>query len=610
MRRRVELTLHFRAGQLQRLKRGCRLRIRGRRLPLLAAFALEFFSPLGDARFVVDNAFTSVAHGIQCSGILARMTRLRAFATCAIVAGLVSSTPAVALQDPPGHDMSRPAPPAGYLAPIKLFAVGLGPYTRPISSKNSEAQAFFTQGMQLMYAFDKIDAVRSFRMSWAKDPDCAICYWGEAWAWGSYLNGPMSASDAPHAWEALQNAIKLKDRATANERAFIDALSVRYVEKFDAAKRVDQDRAYAEAMKKLSERYPDDLDALTLYGDALFLLEPRRGSRDADAPNIKRLLGVFEQVLAKDIRHPGACHLYVHATEATKVPGKAEACADFLGSSIPGASHINHMPSHTYNRIGRWNDAVRANLDAWHSDQKAAMGEAFAIYPDHNLHMLLFAASYDGQGAIAIQAGKDYAKTTKDTSYYALTLLRFGRFDEIAAITPRPSGDVPGGFWDFAQAYAKLRLGHAEDARKDLEGLLKRADSSNGRFRSNTAKALIGCLAAILEGEIQRQEGDLKAAISSFERAAKFEDEFVYDEPEPLPFSARHWLGAALLDANRPADAERIYTEELAIHPHNGWSLFGLRQALAAQGKPTTDVEKELTQAWARADVWLKASRF
>jgi tetratricopeptide (TPR) repeat protein len=525
-----------------------------------------------------------------------------------LAAGLLLTIPLLAWQEP--HDMSAPAPPARYVEPIKLYTVGLGPFTRPISSKNAEAQAFFNQGMQMMYAFDKVDAVRSFRMSWTKDADCAICYWGEAWAWGSYLNGPMSTTEAPHAWAALQKAIHLKDKATPNERAFIEALSVRYVEKFDAAKRVDQDRAYADAMQKLSAQYPDDLDAMTLYGDALFLLEPRRGSRDADSPSVKRLFGVLEQVLAKDIHHPGACHLYVHATEATKVPEKAEACAAFLGNAIPGASHINHMPSHTYNRIGRWGDSVRANLDAWHSDQKAEIGEGFAIYPEHNLHMLLFAASFDGQGAIAIQAGKDYAKLTGDSGYHVLTLLRFGRFDEIGAVTKRPSSDVSGGFWDFAQGYAKLRLGKIDDAKQDLEKLAKTAGSSTQQFRSNSAKTLLGLLAAVLEGEVRRQEGHLDDALTSLERAAKFEDEIVYDEPEPLPFSARHWLGAALLEANKPVDAERRYREELELHPHNGWSLLGLKQALAAQGKPTADIDADLAQAWARADVWIRSSRF
>ena len=533
---------------------------------------------------------------------------MRSLAACLLLSTAVvisgASLPAQEQRDP-----TAVQPPARYIEPIKLFPVGLGPYTRPISTKVPEAQAFFDQGMQMMFAFAKVDAVRSFRMSWAKDPDCAMCYWGEAWAWGSYLNGPMNASEAPHAYAAAQKAIRLKDRATPIERGLIEALSVRYVEKFEAGKRVDQDRAYSEAMKKLSEQYPADLDVLTLYGDSLFLLEPRRGSRDANAPNIKKLLGVFEEVLAKDIRHPGACHLYIHATEATVVPGKAEACANFLGNAIPNASHINHMPSHTFNRIGRWGDAVRSNIDAWHSDLRAGVGEGFAIYPEHNLHMLLFSASYDGQGAVAIQAAKDYAKLTKDTGYHVLTLVRFGRFDEIAAITTRPGGAAAGGFFDFGQAYAKLRLGNVDGAKQDLEKLLKLAESS-GQFRSNSAKALLGILGGILEGEVRRQAGDLSGAIESFERAAKFEDELVYDEPEPLPFSPRHWLGAALLDAKRFADAERAYNEELQKHPHNGWSLVGLKQALAAQAKPTGDVEKDLAQSWARADTWIRASRF
>jgi tetratricopeptide (TPR) repeat protein len=547
---------------------------------------------------------------VSACGILARMLTLRAWRLpIGVCLALIPAAIGVARQEPQ-HDMSGPTPPARYVEPIRLFTVGLGPFKRPISTKNAEAQAFFTQGMQLMYAFAKVDAVRSFRMSWTRDPDCAICYWGEAWAWGSYLNGAMTATEAPQAWAALQKAIAMKSRAPEKERAFIDALSVRYVETFDAAKRVDQDRAYADAMKTLSEKYPDDLDAMTLYADALFLLEPRRGSRDADAPNVKRLLGVLEKVLDKDIHHPGACHLYIHATEATKVPGKAEKCADLLGDEIPGASHINHMPSHTYNQIGRWGDAVRANIQAWQSDQKAAIGEGFAIYPEHNLHMLLFSASFDGQGAIAIQAARDYAKQTRDTMYHALTLVRFGRFDEVAAVTPRPTSDVPGGMWDFAQAYAKLRLGKVDDAREDLGRLLKLADSSRASFRSHPARVLLGTVAGILEGEIHRQQGDLPGALTSLERAVRFEDEIIYDEPEPLPFSSRHWLGAAQIEARRFSDAEDTYRKEMAHHPLNGWSLVGLRQALAGQGKSTSDVDKKLATAWARSDTWLRASRF
>jgi tetratricopeptide (TPR) repeat protein len=533
------------------------------------------------------------------------LNRSRFLAACLATAGCcVWPTPAGA-QTPPAPSFEEK-----YLEPIDIFKTGLGSFARPISSTNKEAQAFFNQGFQMMYSFAKPEAVRSFREAWKRDPNCAICYWGEAWAWGSYLNAPMSAEESPHAYEAIQKAISLKSHANPKERALIDAMAVRYVKQFVPAERVQQDRAYADAMKPLAERYSDDLDLVTLYADALFLLEPRRGTRDVKDPNVQRLHAVLEQVLSKDIHHPGACHLYVHATESTVVPGRAEACAEFLGNSIPGASHINHMPSHTWNEVGRWGDSVRANLDAWHSDLKAAVGEGFAIYPEHNLHMLLFAASYDGQGAVAMRAGKDYAKLTGESFYEVLTLLRFGRFDEVLDVTARPKTDVTGGLWDFAQGLAHLRQGHADFANLYLGRVRKAAETSKAAFRMHSAKALLSITADILEGEIQRTAGDLPAAIKTFERAVQEDDALMYDEPEPLPFDARHFLGAALLEARQFAEAERVYREELLDHPHNGWSLFGLQKALAGQTKTDAAVDADMNASWSRADTWIRGSRF
>ena len=524
---------------------------------------------------------------------------------CALVAA-----PALAQHDHGGAGEGAAELPESFSEPMPLYETALGDHHHPISSDDEKAQAYFDQGFRLMYAFGKEDAVRSFREAWKHDPDCAICYWGEAWAWGSYLNGPMRPFEAPHAYAAMQEAVARIDGASPKERAYIEAITTRYVEDFDPAQRRDQDEAYAEAMRKLSEAYPDDLDAVTLYGDALFLLEPRRGTRDINDPNVQRLHGVLESVLDRDITHPGACHLYIHATESTVDPGLASGCAEHLGSEIPGASHINHMPSHTWNEIGRWADGVRANLDAWHSDLKAEVGEGVAIYPTHNLHMLLFAASMDGQGAIAIQAGKDYAKLTGVGVFHALTLVRFGRFDEILALTERPEQDGSGGLWDFAQGYAHLRNGDADFAQVYLDRVLKLADDTNARFRFDSAELLLKTVGGILEGEIRRAEGHLHAAIESFERAVEVEDQLEYSEPEPLPFAARHWLGAALLEAGRFADAEQVYREELEDHPNNGWSLFGLQQALEAQGKASPDVDAEFEASWARSDTWMAASRF
>ena len=526
--------------------------------------------------------------------------------TAALIAGTLAVSPIAAQEGP-----ELPEP---YREPIPYQPAVLGPYSFPISSDSVEAQQFFDQGMQLMYAFAKVDAVRSFRQAWAKDPDCAICYWGEAWAWGSYLNGPMRPPEAPHAHAALQKALSLAaaGHGSARERDYIDALSARYVENFDVARRREQDEAYAEAMKALSERHPDDTDAATLYGEALFLLEPRRGTRDLNDPNVQRLHGVLEGVLARYIEHPGACHLYVHATESTVEPGKAEACAEHLGTAIPGASHINHMPSHTWNEIGRWADGVRANIRAWHSDLKAAdgSGEGVAIYPTHNLHMLLFAASMDGQGAVATQAGKDYHRLTGNSAHHVLTLLRFGRFDEVLAVTDRPDDDVSAGLWDFAQGYAHLREGAADFAEVYLNRVRHLAETSEARMRFHPAETLLGAVAGILEGELLRERGDTDGAVAAFERAVELEDALVYDEPEPLPFAARHWLGALLLELGRHADAEQAYRDELADHPHNGWSLLGLKTAIEAQGRTDAAVDADLDASWARSDTWIKASRF
>ena len=545
-------------------------------------------------------------------------------ATAAIGNGVIAAVGPDATP-PPGAQQQSPGPaalPPFVAQPIPLYKVGLGSFSRKISSSSAEAQAYFDQGFQLMYSFGKYDAIRSFREAWKRDPQCAICYWGEAWAWGTNMNQVISPGEAPFAYAAVQKALSLKAKASPWEKALIEALAHRYVERFDPSTRGEQDTAYAQAMEKVFETYPDDLDIGTLYADALFHLEPRPGPppgrrprlQNLDSPNVKRIHEVLEGLLARDPRHPGACHWYVHATEATAKVASAQPCAEFLGRSIPGASHINHMPSHTFNEMGRWGDSVRANIEAWHSDLKAAVGEGFAIYPSHNLHMLVYAASMDGQGAIAMRAGKDYAKLTGgDTMFQLLALIRFGRFDEVAEIAARPEGDIPAGSWEFAHGYAKVRGGQPEVARGHLENLrrLARFSSATTNFGArHPAGRLLGVLVEILDGEIARSAGNTAGAIAAFERAVALDDELEIDEPEPLPFPARHWLGAALLDAQRHADAERVYREDLRQHPHNGWALVGLQQAVKAQGKPADEVEADLRASSSRSDTWIRASRF
>lgn len=516
------------------------------------------------------------------------------------------------------HNMGHGATlPASFDEPMPLAKAGLGPLSRPITTSAPGAQAYFDQGLQLLYAFTPPDAARSFREAWKLDPACAMCYFGEAWAWGPYLNGGMGEADAPRAHAAIRRALELADgNTTPVERAMIEAMAVRYEATHDADRRVELDRAYAEAMGDVYRRHPGDLDVGTLYAEALMLLEPRRGRWDIHKPSVRHIHQVLEEVLARDISHPGACHLYVHATEPTQEPGKAESCADLLGNAIPGASHINHMPSHTYNRIGRWGDAVRANIQAWHSDLKAEHGEGFAIYPSHNLHMLLFAASMDGQGGVATQAGKDYGKLMDGGQFYhALALLRFGRFDEILAMEDQaPEGPIFRGLWDFAVGYAHLRSGDAARAQEYLAAV-RQAEAetpATQNFRGHTADQLLGTVAGILDGEILREAGDLDGAVAAQEKAVAWEDQLRYDEPEPLNFTARHWLGATLLEAGRPGDAQSVYQASLEDHPNNGWSLLGLEQALRAQGRDAEAdaVRDRFTGAWARADHWIRASRY
>ena len=486
----------------------------------------------------------------------------------------------------------------------------MGDFHFPISSDNEMAQSYFDQGFQLMYSFAKEDSARSFKASHTADPDCAICYWGEAWSWGSYLNGAMTTAQSPRAYYALQQALARIQGATAKEADMIRALAIRYVEDFDPETRRIQDQAYANAMGELSAKYPNDLDIATLYGESLFLLEERRGYRQLDDPNVTRLHGVLLAVLEKDIRHPGACHLLVHATESTSTPELAAPCARFLGSSIPGASHINHMPSHTWNEMGLWHDAVRANTLAWHSDQKAAIGEGFAIYPTHNLTMLYYAASMGGESAAAVQAAKDLAKLNNNTSMHSMALIRFGRFDEVLDITEPPTGEINLSMYDFSQGYAALKSGDTDKARDAMQSLKELTETTTARFRFHDGKDIVGALAGILEGEIAWTEGNIEAAADAFRLATDYYDKLNYDEPEPLPFSPRHWLGAAYMELQAYDNALEVYRRDLSEHPHNIWSLFGIQQALAMIGESDPVIDKDLFEALSYADIWMLNTKY
>ena len=528
-----------------------------------------------------------------------------------LVLALFSAGPLAAQHD--GHAAAAPADSAR----PPLLTEALGPFSWPVTTRSAETQAYFDQGVKLMYAYARVHARPSFVAARRIDPECAMCWWGEAWSMGAYLNGAMSDADAPAAHAAAQRARELAAaHGTPLERALTEALTARYAPSHPAGGRKGLDSAYAAAMERIYEQHPDDLQVAVLYADALMLLEPRRGIWPIDKPSIRRIHAVLERALAADVAHPGVCHAYIHATETTPAAGNAQACGDLLVTALPGASHLNHMPSHTYNRVGRWADAVNANVLAWRSDQAAAAGRGISIYPQHNVHMLLFAAAMDGQEARAVEASDAYAglyPSGDGASLQALVRVRFGRWEDVLALTAAPPHAAHRGMWAFARGYAHLRAGDADSARAYLARVDSLAQNSPGvAFRGHSAQTLLGILGGILRAEVLRTEGRMDEALAALEAAVVLEDALVYDEPEPLPFAARDWLGAMLLEAGRAADAERVYREALADRPHNGWSLYGLGQALRAQDKTAEadETHARFAEAWARSTTNLTGSRF
>ena len=493
----------------------------------------------------------------------------------------------------------------------------LGPYQRSVTTNSTEAQQYFDQGMRLGYAFGRREAAAAFHTAQQHDPKCAMCYWGEAWVLGPYINEPMYDEAVARAYEAVRTAVALSPAASEIERALIDAMAARYSETNSDRSRLDS--AYADAMREVVQRYPDDLDAAALFGEALMVLRPwdHWMADGRPQPGTNEAIAALESVLERDIKHTGACHLYIHIVEASPQPERAEACADHLADGIPGASHIQHMPSHIYMNIGRYGDSVRRNQTAWQMDQRAREGRAVAIYPEHNLHMLVFAAWMDGQSAVAIQAARDLAKISPSDSFNPILLLaRFGRWDEVLAIRERPEDPFQEGLYAMARGLAHLRLENADSAawyRDRLEEItMNTPDSMKYGFVGHRQVDLLTIASGILSGEVAASEGRYDEAEAVLRRAIAAEDGLSYDEPEPWPLPARHVLGAIQLQAGRPEMAEQTYREALADHPMNGWSLFGLAESLEAQGKKSeaATVRADFDRAWARADVWIKSSRF
>jgi tetratricopeptide (TPR) repeat protein len=520
----------------------------------------------------------------------------------------------------------------GQIAPLLK---GMGNHYFKISTDDTLAQDYFNQGLVLSYGFNHKEANRSFRQVAKLDTDNPMAWWGAALVLGPNINAAMPEDNIPRAWEALQKAMELKEKGTLKEQEYIEALSYRY-EKNPPEDRTILDRAYADAMGRLAEKYPNDMDAQTLYAEALMDLHPWNYWKSSGEPQpwTPEILNVLESVIERDPDHPGANHLYIHAVEAEK-PHKALPSAKVLGNLVPGAGHLVHMPSHVYIRTGNYHQGTLANERAIKADnayvtQCRQQGIYPLAYVPHNYHFLWATATMEGRSRRSLKAALNTSELVDKEMmrqpglgtlqhYWVIPLydhVRFARWQKILNYT-KPAADLvyPRGIWHYARGMAyvgKMQLVKAEAELNKLKDI-----AANDTLKKvtiwdiNTTQELMQIAAHVLEGELAAKRGNFNDAVELLETAVKIEDQLTYNEPPDWFFPVRHNLGSVLIAAKRPAEAEKVYRNDLAKFPKNGWSLYGLWQSLEAQGKTSeaTNVKKSFKEAWKYSDINLESSR-
>jgi tetratricopeptide (TPR) repeat protein len=529
------------------------------------------------------------------------------------------------------------APAPGARADSVPLYTDLGTHHYQVTTQVPKAQAYFDQGLRLYYAFNHAEAIRAFREAQRLDSTCAMCYWGEALALGPNINAAMDSAAVPTAHAAIERALARQTHASERERALIQAAAERYVDPAHAsADRAPLDSAYSAAMANVARAYPDDQDVAVLYSESLMDLSPwNYWTADGQPrPGTANIVTHLERVLAVNPNHPGACHFYIHAVEAA-YPGRAVPCAERLAALMPGAGHIVHMPGHIYIRVGRYLDAVTANEHAVHADetfirdQHPNAGIYTVGYYPHNYDFMAFAAAMAGRSKQSIRAADKLASLVPremlgapGTAFMQHHLTRplqlrvlFGRWNEILR-TPSPPDSLlhASAMWHYARGRAFAARGETQRAQAEL-GQVHHA-ATDPRLRGvklefNEAPAILTIAEHVLAGSIAAQRGNHVEAVSHLRTAAELEDGLTYGEPPDWTVPVRHDLGAALLAAGRPAEAERVYRADLKRFPENGWSLMGLSRALRAQGR-TDEAERvsaQFRRAWASADVTLSSSR-
>jgi tetratricopeptide (TPR) repeat protein len=535
---------------------------------------------------------------------------------CIPIAILFATTTFAQHQHTPAHEKGA------------VLLSGLGNYHHPVSTKNPEAQKYFDQGLNLSYAFNHEEAIRSFRKALELDPDMLMAHWGIAFALGPNFNQEVDPEREKQAYDAVQKALMLSSTAPENERGYVEALAKRYSNdpKADLKKLAVE---FKDAMKVLMERYPDDLDLAVLYADSLMNLRPWKLWKPDGKPEegTEEIVAVLESVLKRAPMHPGANHLYIHAVEASPKPELALPSAQRLETLVPGAGHLVHMPAHIYSRTGNFAGAAKQNEAAIIADQNyfKETGSQQGFYPmmyyNHNIHFLSFARAMQGRFNDAKKAAdqvvanalphvKEMPMADGFTPTSMLVLLRFRKWNDVLNV-PKPGEGMPitTALWHYgrALAYARIsRIASADQIQLIFQQLIAEVPEE-AMIGLNPASAVLKVADALLRAEIALAKKNPDAA-TLFKKAIEAEALVTYDEPPDWYYPIRETYGAVLLQGGRAADAEKVFREDLAKNPGNGRSLFGLMESLKAQNKESDArwVQQQFEVAWKHADTTLR----
>jgi tetratricopeptide (TPR) repeat protein len=514
--------------------------------------------------------------------------------------------------------------------PVALMS-GLSTLHHPASTTNAEAQQFFDQGLRLVYAFNHDEAARSFQHAAELDPKLAMAWWGVALAAGPNYNLPVDPEHEKVAVTAIERATALYANAPQIEKDYIDALAKRF--SGDANPDYHQlNLDYSHAMRQLSQKYPDDLDAATLFADSMMNLRPWKlwNPDGTPAEGTNEIVATLEGVLRRDPQHIGAMHLYIHAVEASANPNRALTYADGIAKLAPGAGHLVHMPAHIYERNGNYDGARAQNFAAAKADEDYAaatgsQGMYMMMYYSHNLHFGAVAASMQGHCAEAMQSanrlGENLRPVLKDMPmvepFLAIPFaiaVRCGRWDDMLSAS-EPDGHALAlkAFWLYGRGLALVARGKASEAEALEKRLaaIEKATSHEDVFMppvENHTWQILHIADDVLSARVVSAKGDIAAATRLLRDAVDTQDQLLYDEPSDWYYPVRESLGGMLLRSNDLKGAEEVFRKDLEQNPRNPRSLFGLKETLIRQHRDyeASWVKQQLESAWRGADVELK----